>query len=405
MDDFEVVLSADPHRRWIPYSGGVVISSLSSWLDEPRAPFPPARTWKDWAVVLPLATMAVGESFFGDRVAWPPVALILGCALAASLLWRRSHPLLMVVATFGLQAAFDVATLVLADSSTITMSTFLVGLVLVYSLLRWGSGRESAMGMALVVVAHLLNDANDPQVGVVESVVGMAVWMFAAALGATMRYRAGTRLRAIEEARTAEREQLARELHDTVAHHVSAIVVQAQAGRAVAAADSDAALRALEVIEDAASRTLGEMRAMVGALRADDSAPLGPQRSIRDLALLADAGGGSPAVDVELVGDLDHLRPSVASAVFRLAQESITNARRHARHATRVSVLVEGTPDQVTVTVADDGDSPSASSSSGYGLVGMAERAKLLGGTFVAGPRPGRGWHTVAEIPRDRPKR
>jgi len=265
-------------------------------------------------MVAPLVAMAVAGSLLRDDVAWPPAALILGSAIALALLWRRSNPLLMVAAAFGAQAAFDIATLILADSSTITLSTFLVGLVLVYSLLRWGSGREAALGMALVMASHFLTDANDSQVGVIESAVGSSIWLFAAALGASMRYRAGVRLRAIDEARTAEREQLARELHDTVAHHVSAIVVQAQAGRAVAATDEGAALRALEVIEDAASRTLAEMRAMVGALRADDSAPLGPQRSIRDLARLAEPEAGSPVVDVELVGDLDQLRPSVASA-------------------------------------------------------------------------------------------
>ena len=104
---------------------------------------------------------------------------------------------------------------------------------------------------------------------------------------------------------------------------------------------------------------------------------------------------------MELSGDLDRVTPSVGAAMYRLAQESITNSLRHARHATRIDVGVAGEGDFVRLTVRDDGDATSAGRSSpGYGLVGMTERATLLGGSLEAGPAPGRGWTVSAVLPR-----
>jgi signal transduction histidine kinase len=198
-----------------------------------------------------------------------------------------------------------------------------------------------------------------------------------------------------------EREQLARELHDTVAHYVSAIAVRAQAGRTLAATQPAAAVDALEVIEEAASRTLTELRAIVGALRDGDEADLAPQRGVADIARLASAADG-PRVDVELSGDLEGLQPILGAAVYRIAQESITNAVKHARHATRIEVRVSGDRDCVRLTVRDDGDpAPSGTDpAAGYGLAGMSERAALLGGTLEAGPGAGSGWTVTAVLPR-----
>jgi signal transduction histidine kinase len=182
---------------------------------------------------------------------------------------------------------------------------------------------------------------------------------------------------------------------------VSAIAIQAQAGRTTAPTDPEAALRALGVIEEEASNTLREMRAMVRLLRAGEEAEFAPRPGVADIARLADATG-KPRIEVELVGDLDHLEPSVDTALYRLAQESITNARRHARHASRVMVHVAGEDGTVSLTVHDDGDGGATSGDpSGFGLAGMAERARLLGGSFAAGPDPGEGWSVRAVLPRE----
>lgn len=160
---------------------------------------------------------------------------------------------------------------------------------------------------------------------------------------------------------------------------------------------------ALEVIEEAASRTLDDLRALVGALRDGDEAELAPQRGVPDIERLAHGPRDGPRVDVQLAGDLDDLPPLIDAAIYRIAQESVTNAVRHARHATHIDVRVSGHDDSVRLTVRDDGDAvPSgADRSSGYGLVGMSERAALLGGTLETGPGADSGWTVTAVLPRD----
>jgi signal transduction histidine kinase len=217
-----------------------------------------------------------------------------------------------------------------------------------------------------------------------------------------IRYKSTARARAIEEIRSHERERIARELHDTVAHHVSAISVQAQAGRALAATRPDEALAVLGVIEEAASRTLTEMREMVRALRGDAEAELTPQQGMADLPRLGRGGAHTLTVDVTLDDQIGPVGAAVDAAIFRIAQESVTNAARHARNATRVDVQVAGDGDQLVLTVVDDGDPVSFDpADAGYGLLGMAERVKMLGGTLEAGPQPSGGWSIAATLPRN----
>ena len=336
------------------------------------------------AVLVPTAVL---EGSFREDVIWRPVALVLAVALVFPLLWRRTHPLAAVAVAFGVTIAVTVAALFGADGP-VGLDTSVFVLLLPYSLLRWGSGREAVIGLGIILVAYVLGIASD-YTGLVDAALASVVLLFPAALGAAVRYRATSRLRELDQVKLREREQLARELHDTVAHHVSAIAIQAQAGRVVAPTDPDAAVDALEVIEEEASRTLAEMRSMVGVLREGEEPDLAPQRGVADIEGLADRAGDRPRVEVHLSGDLDDLGPSVEAAIYRLAQESITNAVRHARHATRIRVGVAGDHDCVRLTVRDDGDASSAGRiSAGYGLVGMTERAALLGGTLRGRPEP-----------------
>jgi signal transduction histidine kinase len=158
---------------------------------------------------------------------------------------------------------------------------------------------------------------------------------------------------------------------------------------------------ALAVIETAASRTLREMRAMVGMLRDGEDAELAPQPGIADITRFARDTREWPRVDVQLTGDLDEVSPTVAASTFRLAQESVTNAIRHARNATRIEVRVCGDGEVLRLSVVDDGDAVASDRISwGYGIVGMTERASLLGGRLTAGPGPERGWSVQAVLPR-----
>lgn len=206
----------------------------------------------------------------------------------------------------------------------------------------------------------------------------------------------------MEQVKSEERVLLARELHDTVAHHVSAIAVQAQAGRALAATSPSSPLEALEVIEVEASRTLAEMRAMVRVLRNEAPADYAPQPGVADLERLSGASPTGPRVEVTVSGDLAALPRAIDAAVFRIAQEAVTNALRHARNATLVDVRVAGDQSTVSLAVRDDGDTGPGDPDpdAGFGLTGMVERALLLGGTCRAGPCPAGGWAVVATLPR-----
>jgi signal transduction histidine kinase len=220
-----------------------------------------------------------------------------------------------------------------------------------------------------------------------------------------VRFFTTSRHRELDRVRSREREQLARELHDTVAHHVSAMVIRAQAGRVVAAASpetSPEALAALELIEAEGAKTLAEMRFMVGALREPGRVELSPVSGVADIQRLASSVGGELPVEVKLSGEVDALAPAVGAALYRIAQESITNAVRHARRASRVVVEVSVEDERVLLSVSDDGEPVAAGRAGpGYGLAGMTERATLLGGTLTAGPgEPGGGWVVEAVLPR-----
>ena len=334
----------------VPYAGVVINSVVRSLRNEPRAAAPPVRVWRDWALVAVLVPTAVLEGILRTDVAWRPVALGLAVALVFPLLWRRTHPLAVVAVLFGAVIVLNLATLIDGPATSVGLYTMIYVLLVPYALLRWGSGREVMIGLSIIVVAGLLGIASDFN-GFGEAAAGFVFLMFPAVLGALVRFWTTSRTREIDQVRLREREQLARELHDTVAHHVSAMVIRAQAGRVVAPSDPAAALDALRVIEDEGSRTLAEMRIMVGALRDREDADLAPQNGIADIERLAGSLDDEPRVQVRLTGDLDALSPAVGAATYRIAQESVTNALRHARNATRIDVQVVGEDHAVRLTV------------------------------------------------------
>lgn len=370
---------------------------LRSFLSEPR-PVAEPRNASDWRLLAALVAVALIEVGLRDDLRLTSLSFVLGLALMPTVLWRRSHPLLMAAIAFGATGVFEGAGIVTEiDVPDLNALAFL--LVLPYALFRWGSGREALIGLPIVLGSAAVGLAGD-ELPIGEALGGFAIVLAPIAIGAAVRYRAAARSREIDEVRSGERLRLARELHDTVAHHVSAIAVRAQAGIATSKQTPEAALDALRVIGDEASRTLGEMREMVRVLRDDEAAELAPAPRVEDLQTLAGGAEGGVRVEVELRGAVSALSPALSGAVYRLAQESVTNARRHAREATCVRVEVVALEDSVTLSVRDDGRPVSeAPGSRGYGLVGMAERAQLLGGTLSAGPGRERGWEVTAVLP------
>jgi signal transduction histidine kinase len=357
------------------------------------------RVWRDWVLIGALTLTALLEGTLRSEVEWRPVAILLAVGLVWPLLWRRTKPLEMVAIVFGAVSLLSVTSLV-ASVGSVGLYTMVYVLLLPYALLRWGSGRDVVLGVPILLVAFGLGIAVE-YTGLGDAIGAAVFFMFPAVLGALVRYQTTYQDREKEQVKLREREQLARELHDTVAHHVSAIAVRAQAGQVVATDEPDAAVEALRVIEHEASRALTEMRLMVGNLRDGEQAELEPQRGVADIRRLADSAGAALPVTVELHGDIDTVSPSVGAAIYRLAQESITNAVRHARHATRILVRVDVQSEDIRLTVVDDGDRPDpVRRTVGYGIVGMTERATLLGGELEAGPGAERGWTVDATLPR-----
>ena len=201
-------------------------------------------------------------------------------------------------------------------------------------------------------------------------------------------------------ARQEERIAIARELHDMVAHHVTGIVVQAQAARLVATDRPDAAATALERIERAGGEALSAMRLMVGTLRDEMAdAELAPAASVADLRAIGKLPArGELPVRVDIDAQAELLPSEVVASLHRIAREAVTNARQHAVGATAIDVNVGFRNGHVCLLVRNDG-SVANRATGGFGLQGMAERAEALGGQFSAGPLPEGGWQVAAELP------
>src|SRR4029453_17769693 len=227
------------------------------------------------------------------------------------LLWRRTHPLVAVAVSFGTLTILDIVR-ILTGSQGALLNSMSAALILTYALFRWGSGREAAIGLGIILLWLPITNVADPT-SLWKTLAGYAFFLFAAALGAAIRYRERIRIRDIDQAKAREREQLARELHDTVAHHVSGIAIQAQAGRAIAASHPERAVDALAIIEDAATRTLTELRGIVGVLRASQDTEFAPQPGVAEVEQLATDGQTRPCVEVTLSGEFDDLSPAVGA--------------------------------------------------------------------------------------------
>jgi signal transduction histidine kinase len=359
---------------------------------EPRPSNVPVRVWRDWALVGVVVAAAVLEGLLRADVPWRWVQVVATAGLATTLLWRRTQPLAMVVVGIGGCTVVQVAV-----NGALSLNTLAALLILPYALFRWGSGREALLGSTVGLAAVLVSAQVHSQ-RLSDVVGGLVVLVTTMALGMAMRYRTTARQREIEQVRLRERESIARDLHDTVAHHVSAIAVRAQAGLAVAGQDANAAVDSLRVVESEATRALAEMRAMVRVLREGDQVDLAPTPELDQLRDLARQS--RLPVEVSVTGDLAAVPTAVGTAIYRLAQESVTNALRHARNATRVWVAVAVSSSAVRLEVSDDGDpAPAVAQTAGYGLAGMAERASLLGGRLQAGPGQTRGWTVIAVLP------
>jgi signal transduction histidine kinase len=293
----------------------------------------------------------------------------------------------------------------------VPFSAMAATMALIAYAVRYLPRRDAGLATAALVAANSFSIGvrspdfiGDAETGLVLLfLLGVAVvtgWYFRA----RDRERHQTVRAAVNSAQQGERMALARELHDVVAHHVTGIVVQAQAALLVAEKNPDIAVTALEKIERSGTEALTAMRTLVGSLRdgtaGDAAAGQATTDLTADLHALVEHFVGPPVVlDLHLVDPLPH---EVGRSVLRLVQESLTNVGKHAPDATDVRVRVAQLDDQLHIWIVDNGAARPANpvgGSGGYGLVGMRERVELLGGRFEAGPSGYAGWSVEAWLP------
>ncbi|MFC4012148.1 sensor histidine kinase [Nonomuraea purpurea] len=247
--------------------------------------------------------------------------------------------------------------------------------------------------------------------------IAMVVYAIAVAAGAAVRALRTTRTRleaqqeltAEERARRTlleERNRIARELHDVVAHHMSVISIQAQVAPHLVDNPSQELKENLAGIRDNAVQALSELRRVLGLLRAQDTPADAPQPTLERLEeLLANVRGAGVALTAEIAGRRRPLSPGVELSAFRIVQEALSNAMRHAPGAP-VRLRLSYRPGALTIRVVNDAPaaSPPPARGDGHGLLGMRERAAMLGGDLVAGPTPDGGYEVSVFLPADSQK-
>jgi signal transduction histidine kinase len=343
----------------------------------------------------------LGESGFAEhRVR----AVVVACVFSAALAVRRRFPIVTLVTAIALiEFANEVGPNALGETAA-----FLFGVVItMYSVGAYARGRALAVGAVLVGAAIPLA-AIEPGEGATAADIGFFVMFFGGPFvaGQVIRRRREreTELEAEgeEKARAAvadERTRIARELHDVVAHAVSVVVLQARGARRVLGADQHEAREALDTIERSASEALTEMRRLLNLLREqDEELALTPQPSLRRVGALAErARAAGLPVELQVDGTLDDLPPGIDVSAYRIVQEALTNALKHAGPAS-ATVRIVRDEHELAIEVIDDGRGRNGSAGGGYGLVGMRERVAVYGGSLEAGPT-GQGFSLRAQLP------
>ncbi len=346
-----------------------------------------------------LVASIVGTSVSSQDGVHGPVAWALVLVASAPLAVRRRAPLPVLGVVSGATIVFALAGNGGAGDTALALAIYTVA-----AHEPWQRVRKFGIPVAFVgALASQL--ATQTHRNWVEVVLGLTVAVGLPVLIGRIVFDRRVRLEldresAAREAVALERTRIARELHDVVAHAMSVMIVQAGAARTVVDRDPRAAHDAIAQVEETGRAGLAEMRRLIGVLTDDGQAgSTAPMPGLDQLDPLLDTVR-SAGLPVELVrsGAARELSAGADLAAYRVIQESLTNALKHAGPAS-VRVALDYAPDRVTIEVADDGRGPSAEPGVGHGLIGMRERVGMFGGTFRTEARPGGGFVVHAEIP------
>jgi signal transduction histidine kinase len=375
----------------------------------------PSPRTVDVAITAAALIAAVIEALTLKQIDGPRWVVVLTVSvMALLLLWRRTHPLAVTIAL----AAIAIPTTLWVADTTELVATFIPLLLITYAGGRYGSTRDGRICLAVLLIGVPIvgltsedataGDAYFPAILVALCWFGgrtvrlrlqhAAELHEAAALAAEQREREA--LQAVGD----ERRRIAREMHDVVAHSISLMVVQAGGARRILGSDPERAEQAAARIRHAGSEALAEMDLLLGVL---DSAPEPTaQPMLDDLGALVERtrAAGLP-VTLTVSGTRQPLPAGAELAVYRVVQEALTNAIKHAGGATTEVTLGWG-EDALALSVADHGDGGASPElvGAGHGLIGMRERLRVHGGELEAGPRPGGGFQVLARLPFERAK-
>jgi signal transduction histidine kinase len=361
----------------------------------------------DTAIAVALSALYTGEAlgesgFAGHR----PVGLIVGLVFTASVAVRRRWPLVpMAFAVFVIEFANLAGPNAMGDTAALLFAL----VITIYSVGAYARGRALWIGVALIVAAIPLA-AIEPGQSTSASSIGFFVMFLGGPLVAgrviRLRRERETELETEGDERaraavTEERTRIARELHDVIAHAVSVVVLQARGARKQVTPEQTEVREALDTIERSASEALTEMRRLLNLLREQDEEPaLAPQPSLSRVDALAQgARAAGLAVELKVDGSLDRLPAGIDVSAYRIVQEALTNALKHAGPAHATVHITRGER-QLSIEVSDDGRGQASAEAGGHGLVGMRERVAVYGGRIEAGPRPqGHGFALRVELP------
>ena len=329
----------------------------------------------------------------------------------ASLAWRRLYPIPVALLVVAVSIAEAAAGMTLHTAVAPVVALFLVS----WSIGAYEERRRAVLGLTLLVCGVWVSMAVDmfrgtdhyegtdfPWIGALVLAPGVLGVAFGARTRSLRAAEARTRELELErrEAIASERARIARELHDVIAHSVSVMTVQAGAAEAMLKIDPVRAFEPVQAIQETGRGALVEMKRLVGVLRDDDEdVGLAPQPGLGDLErLLSQMRNAGLRVELRIEGSKRPVPPGVDLSAYRVVQEALTNALKHAGGAPAV-VTVRYGDDALEVEVTDAGSGPRQRRDGGHGLVGMRERVGIFGGTFDAGPNDAGGFAVRALLP------
>jgi signal transduction histidine kinase len=356
----------------------------------------------DLILAAALALASELEAWFGSVTGRERVVVaIAGPLMAATVAARRRYP-----AAAGIAAALLADIVAIAWKPPNIVSFGIAWLCSLYALTVWTTPKLFATGVTAVALPTFVAVAvgGAPKGGASFTIITLVVMLLVRRVVGDRERRAQIAERerdlVAREAVVEERARIARELHDVIAHHVSMIVLQAGAERRVLDGANASTRDVLETVERTGRSALTEMRRLLGMLRADANEPLAPQPGLSDVPMLVTQlrEAGLP-IDLQVEGEQRELPVGIELSSYRIVQEALTNALKHAGNA-RASVKIRYGGDSLELEIADDGtETTTPVSRGGHGLVGMRERVALYGGRLDAGRRPGGGFAIRAVLP------